>query len=276
MKISCLSDLHLEFLTQEYEYDLPDTDVLILAGDICCAHYLRSHRTDKDSFRSRKIVGNFFRKVDAKKYQMVIYIPGNHEYYKCDYDEAWDIIQGFIHGLGLKTNISFLNRNIDFVTDDKGPVLFAGATMWTDFNNQSRASMETCRQSLNDYHLIYQKGNPMYKLSPDDTLNEHLKSREWLEEIINKFPRVRIVAVTHHAPSKLSTHPKWANQYLMNGGYSSDLEYLMKENVKLWTHGHCHDSFDYFVNSTRIIDNPRGYKGHELNPNFNPHLVIEI
>ena len=49
MKISYLSDIHLEFL------DWPDFskesggDVLLLAGDITTAAMIRSYRTDKDA-----------------------------------------------------------------------------------------------------------------------------------------------------------------------------------------------------------------------------------
>jgi hypothetical protein len=51
----------------------------------------------------------------------------------------------------------------------------------------------------------------------------------------------------------------------MNGGYSSDLESFIIERpqIKLWTHGHTHDPFDYMVGSTRVLCNPRGYEGYE-------------
>ncbi len=40
--------------------------------------------------------------------------------------------------------------------------------------------------------------------------------------------------------------------------------------------GHTHDSFDYNINGTRVICNPRGYSTFDANPVFNPNLVIEI
>jgi hypothetical protein len=51
----------------------------------------------------------------------------------------------------------------------------------------------------------------------------------------------------------------------MNGGYSSSLdEYIMDHpQIKLWTHGHTHHTFDYMVGGTRIVCNPRGYIGYE-------------
>ena len=51
----------------------------------------------------------------------------------------------------------------------------------------------------------------------------------------------------------------------MNGGYSSDLsEFIMDHpQIKLWTHGHTHEEFDYMMGSTRVLCNPRGYIHYE-------------
>ena len=51
----------------------------------------------------------------------------------------------------------------------------------------------------------------------------------------------------------------------MNGGYSSDLDDFIIDHpqIKLWTHGHTHEDFDYMIGSTRIVCNPRGYINYE-------------
>ena len=48
--------------------------------------------------------------------------------------------------------------------------------------------------------------------------------------------------------------------------------------VPLWIHGHTHDSFDYRLNGTRVVCNPRGYAkdGANENPLFDAGFVIEI
>jgi hypothetical protein len=46
--------------------------------------------------------------------------------------------------------------------------------------------------------------------------------------------------------------------------------------VDVWIHGHTHDSFRYAVNGVRVVCNPRGYYRRELNPDFDPGLVIEV
>jgi hypothetical protein len=51
----------------------------------------------------------------------------------------------------------------------------------------------------------------------------------------------------------------------MNGAYNSRLEdfILARPGIKLWTHGHTHEDFDYMIGSTRVVCNPRGYIDYE-------------
>jgi hypothetical protein len=51
----------------------------------------------------------------------------------------------------------------------------------------------------------------------------------------------------------------------MNGAYNSKLDnfILERRGIKLWTHGHTHEDFDYMIGSTRVICNPRGYIDYE-------------
>jgi hypothetical protein len=49
-------------------------------------------------------------------------------------------------------------------------------------------------------------------------------------------------------------------------------------SICLWVHGHTHDSFDYVVNGTRVLCNPRGYAKDGVNENvrFDPDLLVEV
>jgi hypothetical protein len=71
----------------------------------------------------------------------------------------------------------------------------------------------------------------------------------------------------------------------MNGAYHSDLTDIMLDNphIKLWTHGHTHNAFDYMIGETRVVCNPRGYQstrgdgsdwGEETD--WNPNLILEV
>jgi hypothetical protein len=87
----------------------------------------------------------------------------------------------------------------------------------------------------------------------------------YIKNVVQGMHDEKFVVVGHHAPSKQSTHPKYQNDQLMNGGYSSDLSEFILDHpqIKLWTHGHTHDPFDYMIGETRIVCNPRGYGGHD-------------
>ena len=88
-----------------------------------------------------------------------------------------------------------------------------------------------------------------------------------------------VVVVTHHSPSKQSTHPRYARDVIMNGAYSSDLsEFILDhENILFWTHGHMHDPSDYMIGQCRVICNPRGYYGYESQvQKFDPTVGFDI
>ena len=86
------------------------------------------------------------------------------------------------------------------------------------------------------------------------------------------------MVITHHAPSRGSIHPRFEGS-LVNACFVSDAKYLLDgRRAQLWIHGHTHDSFDYVVNGTRIVCNPRGYAKAGVNENalFDPDLTIDV
>ena len=64
----------------------------------------------------------------------------------------------------------------------------------------------------------------------------------------------------------------------MNGGYHTELgNYIAYHTqIKLWTHGHVHDDFDYMINETRVICNPRGYIGSESRADTFDLVYVEV
>jgi len=100
--------------------------------------------------------------------------------------------------------------------------------------------------------------------------------RDWLAAALDEPFAGETVVVTHHAPSSRSVHPRFARD-LLSPAFASRLEPLMGGNrAALWVHGHTHDAFDYEIDGTRIICNPRGYLPHDPSPGFRPDLVVEI
>jgi hypothetical protein len=103
-------------------------------------------------------------------------------------------------------------------------------------------------------------------LSPRHVVEDHKAMLKFIDEVYTDTPPwMTMVVVGHHAPSKGSEHPRYKHDQLMNGAYNSRLEdfILARPGIKLWTHGHTHEDFDYMIGSTRVVCNPRGYINYE-------------
>ena len=280
MKFALCSDLHLEFETIELN-NTEGADVLVLSGDICVAKDLAF----KESIRSEKWM-QFFLHCSVE-FKNVIYIMGNHEHYHGDFAKSYDQLK---EALAELPNIHVLEK--EFITFDD--VTFICGTLWTDMNKEDPSTLYGIKGYMNDYRIIENSNEavhfktPVYgtkedgstdyttivsqefhtrpaKFSPEDSVVEHKAMLKLIDEVTKDMVSEKFVVVGHHAPSKLSTKPKYQDDVMVNGAYSSDLsEFILdRPMIKVWTHGHTHDTFDYMVGSTRIVCNPRGYANYE-------------
>ena len=240
MQINFISDLHLEFGPLEIEPEAGD--VLVLAGDI--------------DIKGRVDWINDI----AGRFNHVIYVLGNHEFYNGAMDSIYrKTREGLVDNVHLLENESI---TIDGVT-------FHGATLWSDFLNGNPMSYLQCDQAMNDYRLI-RAGDGKHRFKPQIAHSLHNISKVFLQENVKEGD----IVVTHMAPSLLSIHEKYKNDMNINGSYASDLsELILDTKPELWFHGHVHTSFDYTVGNTRILCNPRGYVGEELNSEFEPNAL---
>ena len=128
--------------------------------------------------------------------------------------------------------------------------------------------------------MSYEFHTRIGKFTPEDAVEDHRKMLEYIDVVTSMLGKNdnKYVVVGHHAPSKSSTKPRYQDDTLMNGGYSSDLSDFILDRpcIKLWTHGHTHDVFDYMVGSTRVVCNPRGYDGYEDRADRFELLTIEV
>jgi 2',3'-cyclic-nucleotide 2'-phosphodiesterase (5'-nucleotidase family) len=262
-RIREMSDLHLEFGPLDVPV-LPDEDkmVLILSGDIGVVEKIA--------------VLIAFLVAMSKRHYKVFIILGNHEHYGGSLQRSYDKIKDALPK--ECTNVHVLERECVVVDG----VAFIGATLWTDCNKGDPITLYTLEKGMNDYRTIRNgpKSHPYAKkLQAIDTAIIHGNTIDWLFPEIDKQKAAgnKVVVFTHHAPSTMSIHPIYKTDYHFNGGYASALENrILDTNPDLWFHGHTHTNFDYMVGDTRIVCNPRGYAGHELNPDFDPELVIEV
>lgn len=268
MKIALASDLHLEFQDIHLKNE-ENADVLILSGDIMIAEDLHKHldtpslwdmpgtqglgRRQETALRFRD-----FLKRCSFQFPHVIYIAGNHEFYHGRWKESLDHLR---NECAKFPNIYFLEMDTKVIDD----VTFIGATLWTDCNKGDPLTLHTMNDMMNDYRAIRNDELGYTKLQPAHSMHRHQKTLSYFKHVLSESKDKKVVVVGHHAPTKLSTHPKYKNEYLMNGAYSSDLSEFILEHpqIKLWTHGHTHDPFDYMVGDTRVVCNPRGYAGYD-------------
>ena len=265
MKVRVCSDLHLECC--EHGHGVPDLgegDVLILGGDILCARHFKKNGP------LHKVYDDFLQKC-VKNFDEVLYIQGNHESYSFHYDTTFNVLKEH-----LPKSIHLMENSVVKIKD----IVFLGATLWTDFRNENPLEMMEASRFLNDYKTI-RIGSNYRKLRPEDTLEFHKKSKQFLLDTLPMFENQKVWVLSHHAPSYQSISTKYRME-TTNGSYASDFDDLILSHpqIKYFSHGHTHESFDYRIEECRVICNPRGYynsyNNSGLNLNFNPNFEIEI
>jgi len=253
MKLSVLSDLHLG--VSPFDRPHNDADLVVLAGDIS---------------RPREAV-DWALRFDKP----VLYVLGNHEFYGGSIDGISEAFRRLCAG----TPIQLLD-NAGVVIDG---VRFLGTTLWTDFGlfgdeEKKTASMAQAQRMMRDFSRVRRHEAEPTLFTPEDSIELFRRHSAWLDEMLATPHEGPTVVITHHAPSRRSIHPRFAGS-LLNACFVSDAEHLLGANrVRLWIHGHTHDSFDYLVKGTRVVCNPRGYArdGVNENPLFDPNLTIDV
>jgi len=271
MKIAICSDLHLEFGTISLE-NTENADVLILSGDICVAKDLMNKDNNDilDRFGRSEAWHQFFQEC-SDRFPHVLYVMGNHEHYHGDYRDTLGNLRSRLNYL---SNLHILDKEQIAIRD----TIFIGGTLWTDMNKEDPITLLHMKGMMNDFRCVKNSNRVTIfkdedgkfhkresRFSPEDAVEDHKEMLAYVRMMIEGKWDQKFVVVGHHAPSKLSTHPRYQKEEIMNGGYSSDLsEFIMDHpQIKLWTHGHTHEDFDYMIGSTRIVCNPRGYDGYE-------------
>jgi len=253
MNIKLLSDIHLEF----GEFHPGEGEVLILAGDICCARDYVEENALADRY------DEFFQEC-VMSYDKVFYTMGNHEHYRYDFLKTEQVLRD-----SIPKGITLLNNQSEYYND----VHFIGLPLWTNFNNKNKQDMGYASSLMNDYNLI-SKG--AQRLTPTDTYQEHMDSVDWLTKCLGSCLGNTLV-FSHHAPSFKSV----TNQYRgeeASPAYASNLESLIKNHpqVKMWCHGHIHESSRYMLGECMVVSNPRGYHDYEENIGFDNEMNMVL
>jgi Icc-related predicted phosphoesterase len=290
VRLAIASDIHLEFGSIELTND-QNADVLILAGDICVARDIEL--AGKNMYSNRKRTDRymeFFQQV-SKAFPKVIYVVGNHEHYDGDVKYTNGILK---RALAEFDNIHILEKE----TLELDDITFIGATIWTDMNGGDPLTLQGIKNAMNDFRCINNSNNmvsrkvPLYdnehlaanpegyvvrnvighkfkeeasKFTPTDAMDDHKQAIDYINHVVANDTTKKYVVVGHHAPSMQSCADRFRGDRIMNGGFYTELGDFIayRPEIKLWVHGHTHDTYDYVIGETRVVCNPRGYIGYE-------------
>jgi predicted phosphodiesterase len=253
MKLNVLSDLHLSVGGLQQPHN--DADVVVLAGDIARPSESAAWALQFD--------------------KPVLYVLGNHEFYGGSIEGTADELKRLCAG----THVHVLDDD-EIVIDG---VRFLGSTLWTDFmlfgdGDARGAAMAGARHLMRDFSRIRLDDATSELFTPEGSAALFERHVDWLDRRLDAAHVGPTVVITHHAPSRQSIHPRYADS-LLNACFVSNAEHLFKgDRAQLWIHGHTHDSFDYTLHGVRVVCNPRGYAkaGVNENPRFNPDFMIEV
>jgi predicted phosphodiesterase len=270
-----VSDLHLEGFAQRNPETLaidflprdnrdPET-ILVLAGDI--------------SSDPTQLVG--FIQCCQQRFPQVIFVPGNHEYYKHDYpswnaemgDRFEQYCPGLIYALG---NVGYFD-----LEEPKIRIIFS--TLWGD-GGPTLADQGAVGWYLNDFRLIgngvTDHGTARLRFTVQDMMRIHLGQKSKIDAYLREPFSGKTVVITHHLPSRRLVSARfWPGDGSdgANGGFVGDCDDILAYDhaPDLWIHGHTHDSVDTMLWQTRIICNPAGYRGEWMSK-FNTFMQPNV
>ena len=239
MKIRLLSDIHQEFYHDKKLYKSQGEDVLVLAGDI--------------NVGAASVCNALERFANEAKH--VVYVTGNHEYYRRSISEVDDAISVFTRDI---PNISFLNPG-SVVIDG---VAFIGANLWTNFRKDYIAK-QACSRNISDFSVIKH-------FSTDYAANLHTEHIKYIRDAYSLYgPAMKKVIVTHFLPAVECISEQYRDKPgevdLLNYYFANDYgqEIADMQNTT-WLFGHTHDNVDIKLGDTRCIANPYGYYENKM------------
>lgn len=239
MNILICSDLHTNFNEDNGKSFISNlktngVDAIVIAGDLTTIYNLEYNI-----------------KMLCDKYENVIYVTGNHEYYDSSFDKVDNML------LKIQNNMS----NLIWLNNSKvklNGINFIGATLW--FKKTMAAQKN--KHHINDFKYI-NSCDPICFEKYNQTV-----------DFFKKNIKEGDVVITHHLPTYKSVSPMYLSSNL-NCFFANNLDSLIiKTKPSIWIHGHTHTNCNYTFGNTRIYANPFGYP-HE-NKTFISNFIVKI
>lgn len=242
-RINYASDLHIDFegVRDDFFIENP-APTLIIAGDIGEVRHYHQER-----FQS------FFKRA-SEHWNDVLLISGNHEHYNNVFDTT---INKMREATREFVNFTVLEKS----SIEINGVVFAAATMWTDFNHEDTTAIAAAQWAMNDYRCIKAAIQSSKPISPWRTFADNREAVRSLTKIVEENSTKPVVVFTHHAPSMKSVDPDYVDEPLLNFAYASDMDQFITDhpNIVHWIHGHMHTRKQYRIGETTVSVNARGY-----------------
>jgi predicted phosphodiesterase len=242
MKLHVLSDLHNEF--SPYQPTANGYDLVILAGDI-------------------DLKGRGVEWANETFDCPVIYVCGNHEFYKGHIDHTLhEMKEAALPHVRVLENETFIWNQTRFLC----------ATGWTDFSATGDVAdaTGTALGRMNDFRVIC-VDDDFRRLHPSDLISRNHATYDWLAQELGKPFDGKTVVVTHHAPVPEVVGDKYEGHLI--AAYTNCWHALL-EKADLWIFGHTHRAVDITLDGCRMVSNPRGYPGEQAG--FDPGFVIDL
>lgn len=276
------SDLHLErYISREYNFNdfiKPVAPILILLGDIGTS--------------SSNILQTFLYDC-SKAFTLVLYVPGNHEYYSDgltinQINDYFTCLTKSFH------NIIFMNNKTYEHTINGKTITFIGTTLWSKILSTERAYINGVS---NDFKKIYVKERILLDVRTYN--NFHRENVNWLIAELNKIksandlsvdkspdksvdsltqPNNITIILSHHLPSYNLIAPKYTS-HMGNSMYVTNLNYILESySVSHWLFGHSHATVNNIISGTVCCSNPLGYKFSNIQENaeYDVSKILEI
>jgi predicted phosphodiesterase len=262
LKLQIVSDLHLEFRPDDLDFLVPSAPVLCLLGDICVIG------TDEDFETYKKFIDTIY-----DKYEIIIHIPGNHEYYNktqrgkntsCTMEKINERMKNYTK---TKKKLHFLNNNMLKLQVGAKKFFLIGTAMWTYVDPKDYA---TIQNAMNDYKYIHVRDKGTVRnFQVEDMQKLHRKAVACTKRFITmgKKAKAKCILLTHHKTFRTKTDT-------FSQAYESHLEYLYHDPVCLVAYGHTHKAHDGKVNKVRVVSNPRGYPREQTK--FNNKFTVNV
>lgn len=196
----------------------------------------------------------------SDSFDLVYWLPGNHEYYHSDATMRSGAFQEKIRdNVYLVNNVCFQHGNIKLIFS-------------TLRSKISPANEAYVKGSVNDFRLIKFNGRP---LSPADFNQLYDDGLAFIKEEIGKEFAGKTAVISHHVPTLVHYPEKYKGDRL-NEVFAVELfDFVESSGIDYWIYGHHHNNVvDFSIGKTSLLTNQVGYVNYDEHHFFSRDKTI--